>query len=351
MKMRYIVLTGAGAVALGLVAGPAAATEDSSYCSYSNGSYGSNCGAAPQADSAAKTQGATTQQATVTLTNAVSSRVAAAFSPGRSSRRAQTPGETGLSAGDGAIQYSLWGAMGGTNTKSAVALAGYNGTIANQTMGMDATLDGNKVIGLTLFHDGTDLETDYNAGSLSSDGWSVVPYAAYSFGQGTTIDALAGMSYVTSKVKRAGANAEGDFGGYRLLAATNLRHTLTSGDWAFRADAGLSGAFARSDSYAEKGVAATAQAGSTSHLVESRLGGRVSYLWGQVEPFGQVSYAYSFVADGVGRDTYDKDDITTSLGMDWYATETESVGVEVSHVFFRSNTETTSVLFNGRIRF
>lgn len=351
MKMRYAILMATSALALSLAAGPAAATNDESSCSVSGGTY-SNCGGAPRDDSASKTQGTTTQQTTATVTSTVSSHVAKALSGGsRSSRQAQAPGETGMSAGDGNVQYSLWAAMGGTSTKSSVALAGYNGHIGNQTLGLDVTLNGNTVFGLTLFHDGTHMETDYNAGSLDSDGWSVVPYAAYSFGQGTTIDALAGVSRVTSKVKRAGGAADGDFDGYRLLAATNLHHSITSGNWAFRADAGLSGAFARSDSYAEKGTAAIYQPGSTSHLVEGRLGGRVSYLWDKVEPFGQVSYGYGFVADGVGRDTYDSDDVTAAFGLDWYATETESVGVEVSHVFFRSNSETTSLLFNGRIRF
>jgi|AGTN01.2.fsa_nt_gi Autotransporter beta-domain. len=358
--MRRIFAAAVGAVGGWVcLAAPAAAYDHSCHYDSFYGSYVYCDENTVEKSSASEVQSNATRAAVSATAGAVANRVAQSLKVGgRQTAALGGAGQTGVSAGDGALRYSAWAAIGGNTLSSSVSGGDFDGTLATQTLGFDVVLNERTVVGLSAFHEGNDFDTDFNGGDLSGSTWSLVPYAGHDFGQGTSIDGMVGLSYVTGTASRAGKAAKGDIDGYRVMAALNGHHSLAlGGPWLLRGDLGGIWAYSRNQAYTETGPAALRQSASTTHLVQGRAGGRLSYLWGQVEPFAAAYYAYDFVADRAGDDgiapggSGDSDEFQFYAGLDWYPTDTESVGVEVSRVVGRDRTESMGLLLNARLRF
>lgn len=363
--MRRIAGIVVGGLVGSLCAGTAWASSYDEGCgAYESGGvvhYYGTCDA-PTQSSPAEVDASATRASVGFAAGAVANRVANVLGGGGSRQTASSgdAAQTGVSTGDGAPRYALWASIGGNTLSSSVSGAAFDGTLSAQTLGFDVLLSPQTVVGVSVFHEGNDFDTEFNGGRLDGDTWSVVPYAGYDFGQGTTLDGLVGLSYVTGKATRAGGGAtgaKGDFDGYRAMAALNGHHNLSlGGPWNLRGDLGTIMAYSRNNAYTETGIAAQRQERSTNHLVQGKAGARLSYLWDRVEPYGAAYYAYDFVSDRTGNGTApggggDSDEFQFYAGLDWYATDTESVGLEVSHVVGRTRTDSTGLLFNARLRF
>ena len=354
MRKVFLITTGLVGVAWGM---SGAAWASSNECYVSGGSYYSGCGDSPTASSTGRTEAESTRSTTTTIGTSVSARVAGALSGGaRSNKTAMA--ETGVATGEGPMQQALWVSMGASSLSGTVPGAAYSGTMSNQTAGFDVMLNERTVVGVSAFRQGDDFQTDFNAGTLNGSTWWLVPYVGYDFGQGSTMDAMVGVAYASGKATRASSNAEGHFDGYRTMAAINGHHNWgLGGDWYLRGDLGLSGAYSRTNAYDETGTAARHVDASSSHLLQGKAGGRLAYAWDRVEPYVSAYYAYDFVADYVGDSginpggSDDADEIQLYLGLDWYATDTESVGIEVNRVVGRDRSEAMGVMMNGRLRF
>lgn len=337
--------------------GQASASSNECYVSGSGASASySGCGSNPTASTTDKTNETTTRSSTTTVVGAIGNRVSGALKSGPSTSVALA--ETGVSAGDGQVRQALWVAMGANTMSSTVPGAAFSGDLSNQTVGYDVMVNDRTVVGVSAFREGDKFQTDFNAGKLNANAWWLVPYVGHDFGQGSTIDAMLGVAYVSGKAYRAGNNAQGHFDGYRTMAAVNGHHNWSlGGAWFMRGDVGLSGAYSRTNGYDETGAAAVHVAASTSHLLQGKAGGRLSYAWDKVEPYVSAYYAYDFVADYVGDSgirpggSDDADEFQFYLGLDWYATDTESVGLEISRVVGRDRSESMGLLLNGRLRF
>jgi hypothetical protein len=344
------------AVGGGLMAAPALADDDGCHAYQSSGTVYYGYCEAPEKSSSTEVQADATRAAVGAVANTVANRISQSLKSG--SRQTASSGETGVSAGNSTARYSAWAAIGANSMSGTVPGAAFDGILANQTLGFDVVQDERTVFGLSLFHDGGDFDTDFNGGDSKTHGWSVVPYAGYDFGQGTSIDGLVGLTYVSGKTSRAGRAATGSFDGYRAMAAVNGHHSLNLGNsWLVRGDLGGTWAYSRNDAYNEKGIAALHQDAASTHLVQGKAGARLSYLLGQVEPFAAAYYVYDFVADRTGDDgiapggSGDSDEFQFYAGLDWYPTDTESVGIEISRVVGRDRTESMGLLLNARLRF
>lgn len=339
---------------------PSWATSDDSCSAYVSGGtvHYYNCGESPAASTTEKTGESINRASTATIGTAVGNRVASALKANTTRTASAETVETGVSAGDGSARYALWAAIGATSVEGSVSGAAFDGTLNNQTGGFDVLLSDRTVAGVSVFHEGNSIKTVFNSGHLDADAWWAVPYVGHDFGQGSSVDALIGLAYVNGEATRANGNAKGSFEGYRSMAALNGHHSLAlGGSWLLRGDVGALWAYSRTNGYDEKGTAAQHQNASTSHLFQGKVGGRLSTLWGQVEPFTAVYYAYDFVADRVGDDgirpggSSDSDEVQLYVGLDWAPTDTESVGIEAHKVVGRDRSEAMGLLLNARLRF
>lgn len=346
----------------GLVAcvSPAWASNDDGCSAYTSGgsAHYYNCGASPGASSTDKTGETVNRASTAAIGTAIGNRIAGALKGGTTRTAAAEAVETGVATGEAGPRYALWAAVGATSVEGSVPGAAFDGTLSNQTGGFDMLLNDRTVVGVSVFHEGNSIKTGFNSGHLDADAWWAVPYVGHDFGQGSSIDALMGLAYVSGDATRANHGAKGAFDGYRSMAAVNGHHSLDlGGSWLLRGDVGALWAYSRTNGYEEKGAVAQRQAAATSHLVQGKVGGRLSTLWGQVEPFAAAYYAYDFVADRVGDDgvrpggSSDADEFQFYVGFDWMATDTESVGIEAHKVVGRDRSDAMGLLLNARLRF
>lgn len=294
--------------------------------------------------------------AVTSQTALVGSHLQSAFSS-RSGGNRVAMGETGVSAGDTSGKYGLWFSGAAAITESTEVFNEFDGTSRTGTLGFDVRPSNNLVVGVSVFAENATLDTFYNLGKVERDGYSVVPYVAYDLGQGTTVDALVGVTYLTGEISRANNFAKGDFDGYRAMTSLNAHHNYVVGAVLLRGDVGYTYAHEKQGSYTE--TATNAHIGDkTTNLAQGKIGGRVGYGFDTVEPYAQAHYVRDFVRNSLsgvgglsGEPSNDRDEVLTAIGLDWYPTATESVGVEVSHGFFRSNESTTTVIMNGRLTF
>lgn len=350
--MRVSYLVGASVVALGL----AVSTSAQATCSISNGSL--SCYDLPNANAKPNEAPAPTlaRSAVSTQTGLVANHLQNAFSSRSGSGRVAL-GETGVSAGDGENKYGLWLSGAGTVTENSEIYNEFHGTSRTGTVGFDYKPASNVVFGVSVFAEGVDLATQYNNGELERTGYSLVPYAAYDFGQGTTVDALVGVTYLSGEISRGNHAASGRFDGYRAMTSLNAHQSYALGPVGLRADVGYTFAHEKQGGYAENGTNQNVDA-KTTNLSQGKIGGRVGYGFDQVEPYAQAHYVRDFVRNnlsGVGNNadgpTNDHDEVLTAIGFDWYPTATESLGIEVSHGFFRSHESVTTLLMNARLTF
>lgn len=299
---------------------------------------------------------ALTRTAVTSQTMLVGSHLQNAFSS-RSGARRVAMGETGVSAGDASGKYGLWFSGAFAATESTQVFNEFDGTSRTATLGLDYKPSSNLVVGVSIFAEGAKLDTDYNQGEVDRDGYSVVPYAAYDFGQGTTVDALVGVTYLTGEISRANNAAEGNFDGYRAMTSLNAHHNYVLGAVLLRGDVGYTYAHEKQGSYTESGTNAHID-DKTTNLSQGRVGGRAGYGFDNVEPYAQAHYVRDFVRNNLSgvstsdrKPSNDNDEVLAAIGMDWYPTATESVGVEISRNFFRTSESTTTVIMNGRLAF
>lgn len=354
--MRFSHLVGVSVVALG-VALSTSAQASGSGCYVSGGTISCDS-SVPNANAKPNEATAPTlvRTAVTSQTSLLTNHLQNAFSSRGGSGRVAM-GETGVSAGDGGNKYGLWLSGASAITSNEEAFNDFDGISRTGTIGFDYKPSNNLVLGVSVFGEGAELDTNYNLGTVSRQGYSVVPYAAYDFGQGTTVDGLFGLSYLTGEITRAAGAAEGDFSGYRTMTSLNAHHNYVLGAVLLRGDVGYTYAHEKQGAYNESGTNARIGA-KTTNLAQGKIGGRVAYGFDQFEPYAQAHYVRDFVRNSLsGTGTQpatpanDKDEVLTAIGLDWYPTATESVGVEVSHGFFRTNESVTTAILNARISF
>lgn len=290
-------------------------------------------------------------------TSTVGARVQGVFAGARAGQRMAAIESTGMAAGDDSSRMSVWLSGAHSSLESDVDLNEFTGSNTAGTMGFDYMPSENLVYGVSVFVDRASLTTHYNLGSVKRVGYSVVPYVGYNFGQGTTVDAMVGGTYLSSDITRAGGAGRGSTDGYRMMFAANLHHNLEFGSWLVRGDVGYSYAHERHSSWTEEGSGAYVDE-TTANLASGKVGGRLGYTLGEFEPYTQVHYVYDFVRNnfsGAGtlseKPANDADEIQAAIGFDWFATPTESVGVEFSHSFFREDQHVSTLMMNARLSF
>lgn len=357
MRAKSMTRVGAVAVAASLVlAGEALATQSNS-CSVVGTSLSCDSSATnPNVAPTAPVANTLARGATTTQTTTISSHLQNVFAPRGGAQRAAM-GQTGISAGEGGQSYGLWLSGSGSAIDNDEFANEFTGSSAVGTLGFDVQPSDNLVLGVSLFTELTDLSTQYNLGEVDREGYSLVPYVAYSFGQGTSVDAMVGVTYLTADVSRGGGVATGDYTGHRVMTALNAHHSVPMGAINLRGDLGYVYAREKQGNYTESGTN-LAVGERTTNLAQGKIGGRLGYGMAQIEPYVQAHYVRDFVrnslsgvAGGAQTPKNDNDEVLTAIGLDWFPTATESVGLEASYGFLRENESVGTLLFNGRIRF
>jgi outer membrane autotransporter protein len=210
-------------------------------------------------------------------------------------------------------------------------------------------------VGISLGWEDVDLDTQFNMGTLDGDGFSITPYAAFMATQNIVLDLMFSYADLDYDTTRANGTIFGGYDADRWMVSGGMSYYWTKDKWNVVGRLGLLYSEEDADGYTE--VNGVQVAGRDTDLGELRIGGKVGYNFGKVEPYLGVHWLWDFtmedivVAANQAQPANDSDELEVSLGVNCYAIENFTAGVEVSHGFLREDYDNTSVLLNLRYSF
>lgn len=319
-------------------------------------SYGAECNAATAAGINANIQSSTSIQQLLVISNVLGSvgNRGAGLGP-----RVSLDGQTGLAAAGPGSRWNGW--VSGAHNRIA-----YNweplrsaGKVENLIGGIDYRWDDKLTVGISAGLDRTRVSTGYNGGSLTGDGYSLVPYASYQFNQTWSLDAALGFgrNELRSVDRTAGAAITGDSRSERTFGAMNLSWTrwfgqmqvIAKGSYIDSSDA--TGRFTLSNGVAVPSV--------TQHLTQARAGLQLG-LWQAAGwmPWVAAHYVVDITAPTQANPlgaapgpANDRTGYVLSAGADIYSKGPVSGGVLVSSDAGRDQRRMTTLMANLLFRF
>ena len=268
-------------------------------------------------------------------------------------------------------RLAAWASGSATFLDSDARGARYDGDVLVPKAGADYTTADAWVFGLSVAYEDSDLDTQFDDGSIEGDGFLVTPYLGHAFGENLYVDA--GLGYGRLSYDRArspeGTRQTGSFDGDRFHAFVNVTGVAP---WLWHGVNGLTLAGRTSFRYSTEEQDAfterTADGGTT------RIPGGTVEL-GQVSIGAEARYRPQFGADagvevylradgnidvvredretsaGFAATTDDDTDVALQVGA--VATITEAVSAEAYYqrVFSRQDLTDQTVSLNIRIAF
>jgi uncharacterized protein with beta-barrel porin domain len=261
--------------------------------------------------------------------------------------------DTGYAAGEDGPRFGIWANGGHTWTDNDFVSTDFDGSITTGLVGVDGWVLDRLLIGGFGGVERTDLDTDYNLGELDGRGYTVGGYGSFIFAGSWALEAQVGATFTDLDIERTslltGVEVTGDTDSDRIFGSIGF-----TGDVRYDYDSGslfltptVRHIFAQEsvDDFTDsEGVFAGEE---NIELGILQVGGRMSYLIGNFEPFiGGFVELTTFATDTkVAAGPQPVDDRANGDifgGLDFYAGDFISGGVEVDHKFeMRDQDETT----------
>lgn len=208
-------------------------------------------------------------------------------------------GYTGLSAGEGAGGWSVWGAGSVSILENTFFADRWDGTSVTGAFGLDRKVAERVTVGLSVSGARTDLDTPYNGGDAVTDGLTVLPYVAVSITDWLSADLSAGWAWYETRTTRvfAGTTIRGTQPSNGYVVAGNVVASRWVGTMLVSTTAGFVASRDDRAQFAESD--GTVVAASASDLVQARIGGTIGWY---VEPV-LASIGVTYVNDVVRERT------------------------------------------------
>lgn len=268
-----------------------------------------------------------------------------AFTPGG--------GMTGLAAGDHVgrreINPALWFTVGNNFLDGDQDFAKYDGGVFTAIAGVDFRPVDNFVTGLAISFERTDLDTDFNDGTLQNEGVGFVPYAAFSaLDDKLVIDANVGYTLLDGKTERAisgTAPITGNSSTRRISAGANVSYGDFVGDFLLTGQTGAVFARDRQKEFTESNGQSVEEL--ITYLGDWRTGVRGAYAWNDLEFVAGGDFVYDirpwFEDDDDNNE--DREAFDAIFAANWFPSEDVTVGLEVYNTFAREDTNNTGISF------
>jgi outer membrane autotransporter protein len=193
---------------------------------------------------------------------------------------------------------------------------------------------------------------------VSSNGWTIAPYAGYVLNRYFTMDVSAGYSFVDYDLRRtnaAGATVTGGFESNRWFISGALNGYYSVNKILLTGRLGYSYTRESQDAFTESDTTANSSRDVTVGSI--RIGGTVGYDLGKVQPYLTTTYVYDTqltkVQVGAGQvaPSNDRSGIDFGGGVRFALSDRVSGGIEGTTHLARDNFDSTSVSGNLRIKF
>jgi hypothetical protein len=272
---------------------------------------------------------------------------------------------SGLAAGDGFSNVSVWGSFTRTRAGDDLISTAYDVSSDNALIGVDFAPLQNMIVGIALSVEQNDVVTRFNQGAQGIDGYTFAPYMGYLISDSVSVDASFGYGrFDIDQTRTDTATSTAVFGNTdsdRWFIAANLNSFTNYNNWLLSGRIGVVYAEEDQDGYAETGSAGaiinTAVASQTVHFGQIQVGGEAAYSFGNLEPFVSAFYENDFKREDVVVNTgqltpsNDNDDIRLGMGVRYFSSGSFSGTLQWDTILDRTNFDSHSLNLVGRLEF
>ena len=265
---------------------------------------------------------------------------------------------TGMSAGGGDGRLGVWVSGGWIGVEDDLVSTAYDGDVFSMLFGGDYQFNDRFLGGVAIGYESADIDTTFNTGNVSSNGWTIAPYAGYVLNRYFTMDVSAGYSFVDYDLMRtnaAGTTVTGGFESNRWFVAGAVNGYYSVNKILLTGRLGYSYTRESQDGFTESDTTINSSRDVTVGSI--RVGGTMGYDLGKVQPYLTTTYVYDAqltkVAVGAGQaqPANDRSGIDFGGGLRFALSDRVTGGIEGTTHLARDNFDSTSVSGNLRIKF
>lgn len=261
----------------------------------------------------------------------------------------------GVVGGDTGLQYGVWGNFSyawleNEGSASQLGIDAYDGNLINGIIGGDVLINDMFMVGLALSIEDLDLDTPQTLGTLEQRGYGVTPYFGARFLDGTVVvDGLFGYTSLDTEETLLSGSFKGEFGGSRYIAAGNVTYNYLVQNFVLSPSVGINFAYEAGDSYVDNvGVQRDVR---EAYIGDVKAGARAAYGWNQFEFYTSHYYVWDAVPlfSATVHTGLDRDEVASTFGANWFATDQLTATVEFNNTFDRENITDRSIV--GAVRY
>lgn len=209
--------------------------------------------------------------------------------------------------------------------------------------------------GISVPFSGSDIKqpsgsrTDVNGGTF-------MPYLAYSFGNGTSIDVSMGYgrSETSSSRPGNGGDVTSNYNSNTYMVGGGIGHSVFLDQLMLSGRVGYSFSRTRDESYKEQNKAKAFIVDSFSSKEFNngsvQIGGRVGYYFEQVAPYVSLDYSYANIINKPSE-TIERDDLTAGIGASLPFSKSFQGSIDYRKVFLRTKTKNETAMASLRFAF
>lgn len=200
--------------------------------------------------------------------------------------------------------FGLW-ANGAASFLDSTAEGGaYSGDVLSLALGVDYALAEDVLAGLALGYERGDIDTGFNAGELTSSGFTVAPYVGWQPIDELVLDASVGVTVLGYDTHRNSGTVESSFDATRAFAALNATGNFRFDGLRLSPLAGVLYFREEQDGYTDSG--GTAVGSQTIDLGRFTAGVEAGYRFGlgdglAIEPYARIEGEFDFIEAGQVR--------------------------------------------------
>ncbi len=261
--------------------------------------------------------------------------------------------QSGLSAGDDENELGIWVSYDRSHFKNTFSRTRYKGNTDTLLVGVDYTLSDKLVLGSAFAYESSDIDTPFNGGNTQITGYSILPYIGYLINENWNVNVGAGISRLNYDQYRtvAGTRINGDTDSQRWFISANLNGTWMFDPFIISGNLGVISAGDNIDRYIESNGRLGEK--NKSQLTTFSLGGEVTYILGEFEPYFSLDFNHDNKAagqrlSGLNQPSDDRNDLLSALGVRYYGREGLSITAEFSKRLNRANLKEENLSVMGR---
>ncbi len=266
---------------------------------------------------------------------------------------------SGLSSGDEPAEQApstgFWVSGSWSDLENTLSSTEYDGDLYLLMGGMDHMLLDNLLVGTAVGYERTELDTPFNQGELTGNGYSIAPYTSVILTDSLTLDFIGSYTMIDYDTARDRGDVTGSYDADRFMVSGSVNYYYVIKNWNLSARLAYLYSSENSEGFRESNGNDVGY--RDTDLGELRVGGRAGYVFGNWEPYLSLYYLYDATMEDVqvGPDqeqpSNDADEVEATLGVNYQALESMIFSLDLTHALFREDTRSTSLSLNWRFDF